>query len=309
MFVFIGISLLVLSTTNVFGKPNIWIHTDGTAVTGYSKNSSEAMAITDQGSDPDDQVALTQYLMLANRFNTVKIVMGVTNRNTQYNPEETFNAIYRPAYSEGLASLNRVYGGYPPPESFDVVEASTTAGSQVIQFSDTPDDKYDNYNSLPGTVQDLVNELKKEIYSYDNPLYLCVWGGMTEASMAVKHLIRNNETAALKRLFVVSHWHSSYINTQSNNGCYSGELAEIYGCANCNVDCDACRYLRNQAKEPGAAFRWVDCASVGQTGIVNGFNNFFTGGIDGPHLSSVRRKCFGGIICQIQIRIWKTGRF
>jgi hypothetical protein len=60
------------------GKPYIWIQTDGTAITGFTNDE----AITDRNSDPDDQVALANYLMLANKVNTVGIVMGVTNRNT-----------------------------------------------------------------------------------------------------------------------------------------------------------------------------------------------------------------------------------
>lgn len=286
-------TLLLLSFFSFGQKPNIWIHTDMTAAYSYSKNSSRAEAETDQDSDPDDHVALAMYLMQANKFNTVGIVMGVTNRNTNRNVLTFFNETFRPAYAKDVVCLNKEIGGYPEAEDLPAYESSITAGSNRINFDDSPVDKYDNYDDLPGTVKLLVDELKTEKYSYDDPLYVLVWGGMTEVAMAVRHLQRTDNTQALNRLYVVSHWHTSYTNTQSSNGCYSGSDAEKYGCANCNVNCESCRFVRNEAKKDDAAFRWVDVASVGQTGIVNGSNGYFSGGIDGSTYNKFKKSALG----------------
>lgn len=275
-------------------KPDIWIHTDMTAALRYTKDDNSAKAVTDQGSDPDDQVALAIYLMQANKFNTRAIVMGVTNRNTSQNVRAFFDSVFRTAYAEDIACLNQEIGGYPHPDSLKAYESSCTAGNNRIQFDTSPPNKYDSYSVLPGTVKRLVDELKSDRYSYENPLYVIVWGGMTEAAMAVKHLTRNSETEALQRLYIVSHWHTSYTNTQSSNNCYSGELAEIYGVANCNVDCDACKYVRDEAKKADAQFRWTDCASVGQTGIVNGYNNYFNG-VDGSVYKNFEKSRLGAL--------------
>jgi hypothetical protein len=219
--------------------------------------------------------------MLANKVNTVGIVMGVTNRNTTKNSLTSFNNYQRAAYAQDYACLKTLDESYPAPDAIPVYESSLTAGNTVIQFEGNNASKYDNYATLPKTVQLLVDELKSGKYSYSNPLYVFVWGGVSETAMAVKHLMRNGNTNALKALYVVSHWHTSYTNTQSPNSCYTGTDAQKYGCANCNVDCDACKYLRDEAQKQTAAFRWTDVGSIGQTGIVNGYNNYFDNGIGG----------------------------
>lgn len=285
----------LLSLANIINaqKPNIWIHTDMTAAYNYSKTSSVAKAETDQSSDPDDHVALAMYLMQAYKFNTVGIVMGVTNRNTTMNVLTFFNETFRTAYASDVECLNKTIGGYPAAQDLPAYESSTTAGNSKILFDDSPVNKYDNYNALLGTVKLLVDELKSDKYSYTNPLYVLEWGGLTEIAMVVRHLQRNNETEALKRLFVVSHWHTSYSNTQSANGCYTGSDAEKYGCANCNVNCQSCKFMRDEAIKTDALFRWVDVASVGQTGIVNGSGGYFSGGIDGSTYKQFEKSRLG----------------
>ena len=293
---YIYLLLLALVCLQVVAqKPRIWIHTDMTAAYDYSKTSSIAEAETDQNSDPDDHVALAIYLMMANKFDTKAIVMGVTNRNTNMNVLTFFNETFRPAYASDVECLNRELGGYPAVEDIPAYESSLTAGNNKIEFDDSPIGKYDSYSSLPATVKLLVDELKKDDYSYEAPLYVLEWGGMTEAAMVIRHLQRNNEIEALRRMYIVSHWHTSYTNTQSNNNCYSGSDADKYGCANCNVNCEACRFVRNEAKKTDALFRWVDLASVGQTGIVNGYNNYFNGGIDGSTYRQFQKSRLGDL--------------
>ena len=282
------LTLLLVSINMYAQKPNIWIHTDMTSALSYTTTSTTSEANTDQNSDPDDHAALAQYLLLANRFNTVHIVVGVTNRDTDFNTG-TFvqNTFIDGAYASDYPGLNNTIGGYPSPSSIKVSESSLTAGSGYINFSNTPDTKYDDYNSLPGTVKLLVDELNKSTYSSTNPLYVLVWGGLQEVAMATKHLIRNGNTAALNRLFVVSHWTMSYIN--------QGTPSDPYDVANCNASSAACDYMHNMAKASGAAFKFVDCGSSGQGGIVNGSGTFFTGGITGANATQLKKSKLGAL--------------
>ena len=280
--------ILLVSMSTWAQKPNIWIHTDMTSATSYNTTSSTSEAVTDQNSDPDDHAALCQYLLIANKFNTVRIVAGITNRNTTLNTG-TFvqNTFIDGAYASDYPGMNAKFGGYPTPSSIKVSESSLTAGSGYINFSSTPDTKYDDYNALPATVKLLVDELNKSTYSSTNPLYVLVWGGLQEVAMATKHLIRNNNTAALNRLFVVSHWTMSYIN--------QGSPSDPYDVANCNASSAACDYMHSMAKASGAQFKFVDAASSGQDGIVNGSSTFFNGGITGANATQLKKSKLGAL--------------
>ncbi len=284
-------------------KPKIWIHTDLTAAaTTYDVTSTTSKAVTDQGSDQDDHVALAIYLMLANKFETKRIVLGVTNRDTRNNPADFFNNVFRPAYEADRAGMNARASGYPTAESFLVSESSLTKDRLTDSFSNSPADKYDNINNLPATVKLLVEELKTGPYTASDPLYVCVWGPLSEVAMATKHLIRKaaaGDTAssdALKRLYVVSHWTSSFLLQAPAN--------DAFDVANCNTDGPACDYMHTEAKKSGAAFKFVDLGSIGQGGIVNGYgkpgspgNNvdWFAGGLNGTRAKQFRNSKLGDL--------------
>jgi hypothetical protein len=127
----------------------------------------------------------------------------------------SFNNYQRAAYAADYPCLKKLDPNYPAPEDIPAYESSLTQGNNVIQFDANNQSKYDSYANLPKTVQLLVDELKSGKYSYNNPLYVFVWGGLSETAMAVKHLIRNGNTTALQALYIVSHWHTSYSNTQN----------------------------------------------------------------------------------------------
>lgn len=282
----------------VNGKPNIWIHTDMTGAYGYEVNGNKAEALTDADSDPDDQVALAMYLMLANKFNTKAIILSSTTRNLSRNTLDHFQQSHGDAYEAALPCLNAQIGGYPTLEELNVKWSSLTDRAGHLSFDNSPQDKYDNFNTLPQTVKDLINELKKSEYSPQNPLYVLVWGPMTEVSMATKHMIRNNMTTELGRLFVVSHWTSSFLS-QTGTPCNAFPSDQIqFNPANCNQNCEACAYVHNEAKKSGADFRFVDVGAVGQNGIVNGSADFFTGGnngVEGPQYQQFQNSELGDV--------------
>lgn len=286
------------STVTPSGKPNIWIHTDMTGAFDYVVDGNKAEAETDANSDPDDQVAMAMYLMMANRFNTKAIILGSTTRNLSRNTLNLFQQSHGNAYEAALPCWNETYGGYPSLADLNVKWSSLTDRTGHLSFDNSPADKYDNFADLPQTVKDLVNELKKSEYSRENPLYVLVWGPMTEIAMATKHMIRNNMTAALSRLYVVSHWTSSFLN-QTGTPCNAFPSDQIqFKPANCNQNCEACAYMHNEAKKAGADFRFVDVGSVGQSGIVNGSGSFFNGGnngVNGPQYQQFQKSGMGDV--------------
>ncbi len=282
---------ITVSADNTTGKPNVWIQTDLTAVIKYptiTSSTTVSEAETDKDSDSDDHVALAQYLMLANKFNTVGIVLGVTNRDTKIDTKEFFDKTFRTAYTSDYACLSKNFSGYPTPDSLNVMESSMTAGAGIRTFKNTPENKYDNYDNLPATVKSLVNELKSDKYSASNPLYVLVWGGLDETAMAIKHLQFTKNTAALNRLFVVSHWTSSFFA--------QGTPQNPFEVANCRSGREACDYVHNEAKKTNAAFKFVDLGSVGQGGIVSGYGKWFAGGLNGDRAKQFRKSKLGDLM-------------
>jgi hypothetical protein len=286
-----AISITVTNSTQGNAKPNVWIQTDLTAALSYpsiTTSSTVSEAETDQGSDADDHVALANYLMLANKFNTVGIVLGVTNRNTTENTKTFFDNTFLKAYTDDYACLKNNFTGYPTPQSLNVMESSLTAGSGFTTFKNLPETQYDNYANLPGTVKSLVDELKSTKYSATSPLYVLVWGGLTESAMAIKHLQRTGNTAALNRLYIISHWTSSFIN--------QGTPQDPFNPANCRSAGEACDFVHNEAKKSDAAFKFVDLGSIGQEGIVSGYGGWFSGGLNGTRAKQFRKSKLGDLL-------------
>ncbi len=275
---------LVCFTVSVFAQnPRTWILTDYTGPTKYDiiNNGKEATAFTDAESDPDDQVALAMYMMMANKFDTRAIVLGSTSKNTQLKTLDLYQKAHGDAYA-----IDRKCMGTGYPENLNVKESSLTAGTNNKKFKLTDD--YKTESTLPQTVKDLVNELARvdasnnAIYSSSKPLYVLVWGPMAEVAMATKHLIDNpSKSFLLNRMFVISHWTSSFL-AQTGTPCSSFPSSKIqFNPANCRENCEACFYMHDQAIKSGAKFKFVDLGSIGQGGIVNGSTKYFTGGTSG----------------------------
>lgn len=275
LFYFFGSYLLVSAQ-----KPNIWLTSDFTGIkTGQAvwKDKTQTISHYNTESDADDYCALANYLMLANRFNTVGIVLGSDGASAERstNAVDEFRKRFLPAYEHDVKYWNSEngIGGYP---SADEIEATVRlASTQGKRFD--PKESYKNIKKLPATVSELVKQLKSDKYSAKNPLYVMVWGPATEVAIAIKHLQANKQTKALQNLFVVSHWTTSYLYVQNPSRCRTDSIDKIKnGVANCNEDCQACKFLHDEAAKVNANFRFVDVGSIGQTGIVDGSVPYFS---------------------------------
>lgn len=288
-----------LFTVGLFAqKPNIWLTSDFTGIkTGEPlwKDKTETMSHYNTESDADDYCAIANYLMLANRFNTVRIVLGSdwapTERST--NAVDEFRNRFLPAYEHDVAYWNGEtgIGGYPSVnEIAATVRLASTQGKRFL-----PNESYQEIDKLPETVRELVMELQSEKYSADNPLYVLVWGPATEVAIAIKHLQANQEKRALQNLYIVSHWTTSFISHNNPSRCQADSINSIkYGVANCNEDCRACDFVHVEAAKPDAGFRFVDVGSIGQTGIVDGSVSYFAPeGFQSPKVALFKKSMMG----------------
>ncbi|MBP6409793.1 MAG: family 43 glycosylhydrolase [Pseudarcicella sp.] len=271
--------LFVVCFTAFSQKPNIWLTSDFSGIKINEpiwKDKTETMSHYNSRSDADDYCAISNYLMLANRFNTVRIVLGSDGASSDQstNAVDEFKNRFIPAYKNDVSYWNgeEGIGGYPTSEQIAAsVLLSSTQGKRF-----DPKETYKDINTLPQSVRELVLELKNKKYSVTNPLYVLVWGPTTEVSIAVKHLLANNQKRALQNLFVVSHWTTSFSSHNGASKCQADSVnKKKYGVANCNEDCMACDFLHVQAAKKGASFRFVDVGAIGQTGIVEGSIPYF----------------------------------
>lgn len=227
-------------------KPNVWILTD---MSDPSLNAN----------DPDDVVATAMYLMNSNRFNTASITVSSTHRSQVRNaPNQATwaNNYLGAAYRKAVPCLNEEFGGYT--SSLPWRFSSLSTGSSTRKFNSS--DNYSNLSSLT-TVQDLVN------YAKNNEVYVLVWGPLTEAAMAVKHLKSSGDTQTLKNIKIISHWTTSFIS--------QGSPSAPFEVANCKDDRAACDYLHSVGKSDSNV-TFYDIGSIGQSGIVSGSPSNFS---------------------------------
>lgn len=277
--ILIIILLLSLITFSFSQKPNIWLITDFTGIKidePIWNDKNESMLHFNTQSDADDYCAISMYLMHANKFNTERIVLASDGSyaGKSTNALQEFKKWFVPAYQHDVKYWNSEdgIGGYPSAESIEsVIRGASTQGKSY-----DPDKSYKNLNELPLTVKELVDELKKQKYSIENPLFVMVWGPLTEVAMAIKHLQETNNSEALSRLFIITHWTTSYINLHGESHCVKDSLDKIrYGVANCNEDCRACWFVHSKALKNDATFRFIDLGAIGQDGIVAGSIPYF----------------------------------
>ena len=234
------------TTNNEVTKPSVWIYTDMTDNTLPGKNHMGTI------NDPDDISAMGGYLLLANEFNTINIVVGSTHRkehDTTPNQEEWAYKFFEPAYNKDLPGLNKNIGGYPDKLRFTQSSIKKTAE----RFN--PEDNYNDLSNYK-TVKLLLDELEK---TKDVINVLC-WGSLTEPAILVKHCISNNKTALLKNMRIIAHW--------TNSSWHQGSMEHPENVANCREDAEACAFLKEQALN--RTIDYYECGAIGQHGIVSG---------------------------------------
>jgi hypothetical protein len=100
-------------------KPKVWIYTDMTDKSLHGHNHMGTI------NDPDDISAMAGYLLMANHFETLGIVIGSTHRSEHSDTphqEAWANAFFGEAYEAGVTNLNKHIGGYP--DSINLTQSS-----------------------------------------------------------------------------------------------------------------------------------------------------------------------------------------
>jgi hypothetical protein len=239
------ITLLTLSALSA-QKPKVWIYTDMTDNTLKGNNHMGTL------NDPDDISAMAGYLLMANMFETVGIVVGSTHRGEHAStPDqaEWANRFIGDAYRHDVVNLNKNIGGYPDDISF----VQSCIKESAEKYKPTVE-----YNSLQdySTVKMLFDALEKT----DEVINVLCWGSLTEPAILVNHLYNSNRTDLLEKIRIIAHW--------TNSPWRQGTPEHPEHVANCREDAAACAYLKMMALD--GHIEYYECGAIGQHGIVSG---------------------------------------
>lgn len=229
-------------------KPKVWIYTDMSDPTLPGTNHRGTI------NDPDDVSAMAGYLLMANEFETLGIVVASTHRNehrTTPNQADWANKLFGDAYRADLKQMNDRFGGYPNEFTFTQSSIKETAE----RFSEANDyHLLDDYATVKALL-DQVNSLDE-----GEQINVLCWGSLTEPAILVSHCIATGQEKLLKRLRFIAHW--------TNSPLHQGSAEHPEQVANCAEDATACRYLKAQAK--AGTITYYECGAIGQHGIVSG---------------------------------------
>ena len=238
-------SILSLASTNA-AKPKVWIYTDMSDDRLPGPNKENTI------NDPDDISAMAGYLLMANQFETLGIVITSTHRDqhkTTPHQGDWANEFIRSAYLNDLPNLNATIGGYPEDIRFR---------QSGIKESGERFDPKRSYKSLSGypTVKALFDTAEQET---DLINVLC-WGSVTEPAILVQHCLQTGRRDLLQRLRFIAHW--------TNSSLRQGSPEHPENVANCREDAKACAFLKTVALN--GSINYYECGAIGQAGIVSG---------------------------------------
>ena len=252
----IKISSVVLGllgiSTGVFAAaptlPKVWIYTDMSDPTLPGTNHRNTV------NDPDDVSAMAAYMLMANRFETLGIVVTSTHRKEHAtSPDQAAwaNQLFGKAYRSDLPQLKQSFQGYP--DDFHFVQSCIKESAE--RFAEG-----NRYESLDRyhTVRSLL-EATHKLPDGEVINVLC-WGSLTEPAILVAHCLATENLNVLKKLRFVAHW--------TNSPLHQGSPEHPEDVANCREDAVACRYMKTMAGSGKIVY--YECGAIGQHGIVSG---------------------------------------
>ena len=228
--------------------PRVWIYTDMSDPTLPGTNHRGTV------NDPDDVSAMAGYLLMANRFETLGIVVASTHRKEHAkspNQAAWASQVFGKAYHADLPKLQKGLGGYP--EDIQFVQSCIKESAERF-------DEKKQYASLNGysTVKSLLDTASK--LGDDDVINVLCWGSLTEPAILVSHCLTTSNQSVLKKLRFIAHW--------TNSPLHQGSPEHPEDVANCREDAAACRYLKVMAGSGKIVYH--ECGAIGQHGIVSG---------------------------------------
>lgn len=238
--------LTALANAQAEEKPLTWIYTDMSDPTLPGTNHRGTI------NDPDDVSAMAGYLLMANEFETLGIVVASTHRKEHAaTPDqgEWARLTFATAYAADRPRLERAFGGYP--EALRIIESGIKKTAELFD----PARDYASLENYP-----TVTALLDALVATDRTINVLCWGSVTEPAILVRHLQTTGRKDLLGRLRFIAHWTSSSF--------HQGTVEHPERVANCAEDAEACAFLKRVAA--AGEIRYHECGAIGQHGIVSG---------------------------------------
>ena len=140
------------------------------------------------GSDPDDFQSMVHYLVYADRFETVGLVSSPPNEGRARDIHECLDA-----YEKDYPALHAASDEYPTPDSLRSVVRQGAIETQNGEFPDSA--------ISPGASLIIEAALRES----DRPLYILVWGSITDVAQAVYH---NDRIIPRIRVYSIGSWNT-----------------------------------------------------------------------------------------------------
>jgi Gylcosyl hydrolase family 115 C-terminal domain len=228
--------------------PKVWIYTDMSDPTLQGTNHRGTI------NDPDDVSAMAGYLLMADRFETLGIVVASTHRKEHATtPDQAAwaNRVFGEAYQADLVGMKQSSKTYP--NNIQFVQSCIKESAE--RFLDG-----NRYESLAqySTVKSLFDSACR--LGDDEIINVLCWGSLTEPAILVAHCLATNNGYPLKKLRFIAHWTSSPL--------HQGTSEHPERVANCQEDAEACRYMKTLAD--AGKIVYYECGAIGQHGIVSG---------------------------------------
>ncbi|QDV22827.1 Kelch repeat-containing protein [Aureliella helgolandensis] len=227
--------------------PKVWIYTDMSDPTLPGTNHRGTI------NDPDDVSAMAGYLLMANRFETLGIVVASTHRQEHAaSPDQAdwANRLFGTAYRTDLKNLQQL-GGFP--EEIRFTQSCIKSTGELF----AEDEKYESlegYRSVKALLDAAQHLADGEVLNV-----LC-WGSVTEPAILVAHCLTHDKRELLGKLRFIAHWTSSSF--------HQGTAEHPEDVSNCREDAAACRYMKSIAAS--GRISYFECGAIGQHGIVSG---------------------------------------
>ena len=240
--------LILMTLVAVQARPKVWIYTDMSDKTLPGPNKEGTI------NDPDDISAMAGYLLMANEFETLGVVVASTHRSQhRTTPDQAAwaNRIFGDAYRAEVGNLNRQLEGYPTDIRFTqscIKESAERYDPSRVYTS------LDDYPTVRSLLDAAVALPEGELINV-----LC-WGSLTEPAILVNHCLATGREPVLKKLRFIAHW------TDSSG--HQGSMEHPEDVSNCREDAKACAYLKEMARERKITYH--ECGATGQHGIVSG---------------------------------------
>jgi hypothetical protein len=229
-------------------RPKVWIYTDMSDPGLPGTNHRGTI------NDPDDVSAMAGYLLMADRFETLGIVVASTHRKehaTTPDQADWANRVFGEAYRADVVGLKRSSASYPDDISF--VQSCIKESAEKF-VDDKRYESLDQYRTVKALFE-TASQLKD-----DELINVLCWGSLTEPAILVAHCLATNNESLLKKLRFIAHWTHSTL--------HQGTPEHPERVANCQEDAAACRYLKSKAS--AGKIVYYECGAIGQHGIVSG---------------------------------------